>query len=485
MPASTAPGASRRLLALLTLLQTPREWPAPALAERLGVSERTIRRDVERLRELDYAIESTRGPIGGYRLTAGADLPPLLFDDGQAVAVALALRTAAARGAQLEDDAARALVTVERMLPSRLAHRVDALRAVTAAASEVAVDPAVLVRIGEAVRARRELRFGYLPAGRDDEPPGAPLRTQPHHVLLHDGRWYVIGWTPEREAWRTYRVDRMVLRSHDGAEFTPRVVPGGDPAAFLAAQFKGSEGGVDAWPVRHGDDPRAGARGRTLHRRRRARAGRARSSARDARRVVVGRARRPVRALRRAPVRHRADRAARRLRHRRATPLRCEGVSGENGRMPSDILTQLVRRLSSHDLLTDLAVDGDVVRGRAWLEGLDTEVALTVDPEIEDVDDPDVDALVAATEAVLNAGAQRWVEIVDDVATEIEEAVEQQGGAKETTDLRTELTLTSLTVFAEASLVRFTAARQFPSAQILVQLDEELEISDLSVVEDD
>jgi len=152
--------------------------------------------------------------------------------------------------------------------------------------------------------------------------------------------------------------------------------------------------------------------------------------------------------------------------------------------MPSDILTQLVRRLSSNDLLTDLAVDGDVVSGRAWLEGLDTEVALTVDPEIEDVDDPDVDALVAATEAVLNAGAQRWVEIVDDVATEIEEAVEQQGGAKETTDLRTELTLTSLTVFAEASLVRFTAARQFPSAQILVQLDEELEISDLSVVED-
>jgi predicted DNA-binding transcriptional regulator YafY len=246
MPAASAPSTSRRLLELLTLLQVRQEWPARALAERLGVTERTVRRDIERLRELDYAIAATPGLGGGYRLSAGAQLPPLLFDDGQAVALALALRTAAATGARIADDAARALVTLERSLPSRLAHRVDGLAAVDAGTEAAAsVDPAVLLRIGEAIRARRELRFGY---GEVDD--GPPRRTEPHHLMLHAGRWYVLGYTAERDDWRVYRVDRMALRAHDGAAFTPRAVPGGDAGRFLAARFKGSTTDADEWPCR-------------------------------------------------------------------------------------------------------------------------------------------------------------------------------------------------------------------------------------------
>ncbi|TDX80832.1 HTH domain-containing protein [Rathayibacter sp. PhB151] len=249
MPSSSSPSTSKRLLALLSLLQSSRDWSAPVLAERLEVSERTVRRDVERLRELDYVIETTRGPDGGYRLAAGTELPPLLFNDEQAVVIALALRTAGALGTDLDEAAERALRTMRRLLPSRLAHRVDGLAASAGTASRPAkarADAGVLLRIGDAIRDALTLRFDYdSPAG----PTDAVRATEPHHLVLAWGRWYLIGWTPERDDWRTYRVDRIRLRSHNGAAFTPRNVPGGDPAAFLSARFTGSTG-ADTWPCR-------------------------------------------------------------------------------------------------------------------------------------------------------------------------------------------------------------------------------------------
>lgn len=252
MPISSSPSTSKRLLALLSLLQSSRDWSAPVLAERLEVSERTVRRDVERLRELDYVIETTRGPDGGYRLAAGTELPPLLFDDEQAVVIALALRTAGALGTDLDEAAERALLTIRRLLPSRLAHRIDGLAASAGTATrpaEARADAGVLLRIGDAIRDALTLRFDYdSPAGPTDAAP-AVRATEPHHLVLAGGRWYLIGWTPERDDWRTYRVDRIRLRSHTGAAFTPRTVPGGDPAAFLSARFKGSTG-ADTWPCR-------------------------------------------------------------------------------------------------------------------------------------------------------------------------------------------------------------------------------------------
>ncbi|WP_156370266.1 YafY family protein, partial [Frigoribacterium sp. Leaf164] len=121
-------GNSSRMLSLLSLLQTRRDWPGPLLADRLGVTARTVRRDVDRLRELGYSVVATRGPEGGYRLAPGADLPPLLFDDEQAVAIAVALQGVTASGVDLDEAASRALATVRQVMPSRLRHRVDGIR---------------------------------------------------------------------------------------------------------------------------------------------------------------------------------------------------------------------------------------------------------------------------------------------------------------------------------------------------------------------
>ncbi|WP_188941156.1 helix-turn-helix transcriptional regulator [Nakamurella endophytica] len=254
MPTTSAPTASRRLLSLLSLLQARREWPGPALLERLGVSERTLRRDIDRLRELGYPIRAARGPHGGYRLDAGAQLPPLLFDDDQAVAVAVALRSVAVTGAGVQDAAAQALQTVRHLMPARLRARVDTLEltAVPAAGEQAAADPAVLYAVSAAIRAREGLRFDYAspaPVGQagTDTTDGRPRHLQPHHLVARGGRWYLVGWDTRRGDWRVYRVDRIGLRTPNGPRFAPRQVPGGDVAAFLAGRFKGSETG-DKWP---------------------------------------------------------------------------------------------------------------------------------------------------------------------------------------------------------------------------------------------
>jgi len=240
MPIADATTTSSRLLALLSLLQARRDWPAERLAGWLGVSERTVRRDVDRLRELGYPVQATRGPEGGYRLGAGSELPPLLFDDEQAVALAVALRTAVTTGADVEDAAARALATLRQVLPSRLRQRVDALELSAGRPAGVSVGTGVLVALSAAVRRREEVRFDYRVPGRPDDGDGPPRRVQPHHVVARDGRWYVVGWSPARDDWRVYRVDRMELRVPNGPRFTPREVPGGDVAAFLTARFTGS-----------------------------------------------------------------------------------------------------------------------------------------------------------------------------------------------------------------------------------------------------
>jgi predicted DNA-binding transcriptional regulator YafY len=238
-------GPSARMLALLSLLQSRRDWPGPVLAERLEVSDRTLRRDVDRLRELGYRIAAVKGPDGGYRLEAGSELPPLLFDDEQAVAIAVALRTASASGVGIGEAALRALTTVRQVMPSRLRHRVDGVAFTTLPVHETA-DAGVLVAVSAAARAGEVLRFDYVPVDRPDG-PGDPRRVEPHHVVANAGRWYLVAWDLDRDDWRVFRLDRMLPRIPTGPRFRPREVPGGDVRAFLAARFRGATEG-DAWP---------------------------------------------------------------------------------------------------------------------------------------------------------------------------------------------------------------------------------------------
>jgi predicted DNA-binding transcriptional regulator YafY len=251
MPIASSTTTSSRLLSLLSMLQARRDWPGGLLAERLGVSERTVRRDVDRLRELGYPVQAVKGPDGGYRLEAGSQMPPLLFDEEQAVALAVALRIAVGTGAGIEEAAARALATVRQVLPTRLRQRVDALEINAAGhGTDPQVDTVVLLALSAAVRAGEELRFDYRSPGRpEDAELRPPRRVQPHHLVVRAGRWYVVGWDPDRGDWRTYRADRMTPRVPTGPRFVPRDVPGGDVAAFLAARFKGSES-ANTWPCR-------------------------------------------------------------------------------------------------------------------------------------------------------------------------------------------------------------------------------------------
>ncbi|WP_329244682.1 WYL domain-containing protein [Actinoallomurus sp. NBC_01490] len=241
---------SARLLALLSLLQTRRDWSGEDLAERLDVTPRTVRRDVDRLRELGYPITAFKGPSGGYRLDAGSQLPPLLFDDGQAVALAVALQTAAT-DTTIGEDATRALSTVRQVMPPRLRHRIDLLRvtAVQPPANDDASpgDTRLLMELSNAIHARVELRFDY-----DQGRPAAerPRRTQPHHLVTWQGRWYLIAWDLDRDDWRTFRADRVRPRTPTGPRFTPRELPGGDVSAFVTGRFRGTDGTTTDWPCR-------------------------------------------------------------------------------------------------------------------------------------------------------------------------------------------------------------------------------------------
>ncbi len=248
------PKTSARLLALLSLLQARRDWPGALLAQRLEVSPRTVRRDVDRLRELGYPIAAVKGPDGGYRLHAGTQLPPLLFDDEQAVALAVALQTAATTGASIAEAAARALNTVRQVMPARLRHRIDTLQVTAverpATRPDPQVDSSVLTALSAAVHAREVLRFDYTPPEMDDNGVSRPpRRTQPHHLVTWGGRWYLVAWDLDRADWRTFRADRITPRTPTGPRFTPRELPAETLAAFMTSRFRGSDGSGD-WPCR-------------------------------------------------------------------------------------------------------------------------------------------------------------------------------------------------------------------------------------------
>ena len=223
---------SARLLRLLALLQARRDWTGPRLAARLEVTTRTVRNDVERLRRLGYPVEATPGVAGGYRLGAGAALPPLLLDDDEAVAVAVGLRTAAGGSvAGIEETSLRALAKLEQVLPARLRHRVSALQRATVSVpgEGPAVDAAVLSAVAGAVRASERLRFDYLAF----DGTAARREVEPHRLVHVRGRWYLVAWDVARDAWRIFRADRIRPRTPNGARFLPRPGPEGGAAAYV------------------------------------------------------------------------------------------------------------------------------------------------------------------------------------------------------------------------------------------------------------
>jgi len=227
---------SARLLRLLSLLQARRDWTGAELAGRLGVGLRTVRRDIDRLRDLGYPVDATPGVAGGYRLGVGAALPPLLLDDEEAVAVAISLHTATTGSvAGLEETSLRALTKLQQMLPSRLRHRIGAFHATTLPLTGPGyhpdrVDPDLLTGIAAACRDQRRLRLRY--PGRD----GLSVRhVEPHRLVHTPRRWYLLAWDVDRADWRTFRVDRVQEPlGAPGARFTPRRLPSDDVAAYVS-----------------------------------------------------------------------------------------------------------------------------------------------------------------------------------------------------------------------------------------------------------
>ncbi|GIF77321.1 helix-turn-helix transcriptional regulator [Asanoa siamensis] len=222
--------SSARLLSLLSLLQTPREWPGRELADRLDVSLRTVRRDVDRLRDLGYPVRATMGNTGGYRLVAGKAMPPLLLDDEEAVAIAVGLRSAAGHAvAGIEEASVRALTKLEQVLPGRLRQRVGALGRATEPLltwNEPTVDPAVLSGLAAAVGER--VRFTY----RDEE-----RLVEPHKLVSAGRRWYLVAFDDDRDDWRVFRVDRLGPVRPTDVRVAPRTLPAPDAAAFVTSRL--------------------------------------------------------------------------------------------------------------------------------------------------------------------------------------------------------------------------------------------------------
>jgi len=264
---------SSRTLRLLSLLQNHRYWPGTELAERLGVSPRTLRRDVDRLRELGYPVAARRGVDGGYQLAAGAALPPLVVDDEEAVALAVGLHLAAYSGvsggqapaigsaghgaakavasqATIAEASARALAKVTQVMPPRLRRRVEAVAAMTeratwepanGSAGASLIDPRVLTTAALACRDAERIRFDYTAAS--GERTGRHV--EPHRLVALDRRWYLVGYDLDRQDWRSYRLDRLAAPNGTGVRFRARELPGADAAAFVRAGVQSTRTGYD------------------------------------------------------------------------------------------------------------------------------------------------------------------------------------------------------------------------------------------------
>ena len=242
---------STRLLKLLSLLQSRRTWTGAELAERLEVGRRTVRRDVDRLRRLGYPVHAAPGVAGGYQLGPGAELPPLLLDDEEAVAVAIALRTAAGGSvAGIEETSLRALAKLEQLLPSRLRRRMNALQTYTVSltAQGGTVAPDVLALIAAACRDHESLRFRY----RSHERTTTGRRVEPHRLVHLGRRWYLVAWDVDRVDWRTFRVDRIEPRISTDRRFTPRRLPERDVGAYVAASVSAARDRYQARVILHG-----------------------------------------------------------------------------------------------------------------------------------------------------------------------------------------------------------------------------------------
>ncbi|MFJ9774946.1 helix-turn-helix transcriptional regulator [Kitasatospora sp. NPDC101157] len=228
---------STRTLRLLSLLQTHRYWPGDELADRLGVSVRTLRRDIDRLRELGYPVEAQRGVDGGYQLAAGAALPPLVIDDEEAVALAVGLQAAAESPVEgVAEASVRVLAKVVQVMPARLRRRVEALRAVTVpvnwgGSAGSGVDPDALTAVALACRDSERLRFSYTAAtsARTDR------HVEPHRLVCLDRRWYLVAYDLDRGDWRTFRLDRLTTAEGTGTRFAPRTLPAADAAEYVRA----------------------------------------------------------------------------------------------------------------------------------------------------------------------------------------------------------------------------------------------------------
>src|SRR5918911_4467858 len=252
---------SARLLRLLSLLETHRYWPGGELAARLQVSPRTLRRDVDRLRELGYPVRAQRGVEGGYQLAAGAALPPLVLEDDEAVALAIGLRTAAQAAIEgIEDASVRALAKVARVMPPRLRRRVEAVQAVALPpvwTGGPTVDAEVLTNVAHACRDEERLRFAYTAQSGET----TSRHVEPHQLVSLGRRWYLAAYDLRREDWRTFRLDRVVAVRATDMHFTPRELPGGDAVAFVRAAIgtlQASQPAVEAVV----DAPAASVRGR-------------------------------------------------------------------------------------------------------------------------------------------------------------------------------------------------------------------------------
>ncbi|WP_369182315.1 helix-turn-helix transcriptional regulator [Streptomyces sp. Y1] len=233
---------STRTLRLLSLLQTHRYWPGEELADRLGVSVRTLRRDIDRLRELGYPVEAQRGVDGGYQLAAGAALPPLVIDDEEAVALAVGLQAAADSPVEgVAEASVRVLAKIVQVMPARLRRRVEALRTMTvpvdwgAGSAGTRIDPDVLTVVALACRDGERLAFRYTARG------GRPgeRHVEPHRLVSLDRRWYLVAHDLDRGDWRTFRLDRLAAPRHTGARFAPRALPAADAAAYVRARLSG------------------------------------------------------------------------------------------------------------------------------------------------------------------------------------------------------------------------------------------------------